>query len=278
MAIVALSTSQLTAQRGRTQRLGVAPHWRLRRRHPRTWCSVAPFRVSARRLVGLMSRRRGGLPAHRPSGRGPGCGGASNGANGPPNPAGGAFVWFIQSHFRSFLHKKPPRNRLLQQQQQKLCRAVWCHGVSFACGGRPKIRSAGGGARGGARVTAQQSSGNRVVTGSAMHHQLMSPNRPSQTLRSSQFVRMHTSPPSSLCPGGVRIEALLLGAIEAPHEASSQLVRASEVASWKWSIFFTSLGVARGPCRPRACLILCSRVRVPTRSTPSGRVCSGALP
>ena len=36
-------------------------------------------------------------------------------------------------------------------------------------------------------------------------------------------------PPSSLSPGGVRIAALLLGAIEAPHEASSQLARASEV-------------------------------------------------
>ena len=29
---------------------------------------------------------------------------------------------------------------------------------------------------------------------------------------------------------------LLLGAIEAPHEASSQLARASEV-TWKWSVF-----------------------------------------
>jgi len=29
---------------------------------------------------------------------------------------------------------------------------------------------------------------------------------------------------------------LLLGAIEAPHEASSQLTRASEM-TWKWSVF-----------------------------------------
>ena len=42
-------------------------------------------------------------------------------------------------------------------------------------------------------------------------------------------------PPSSLSPGGVRIAALLLGAIESPHEASSQLARASEV-TWKWSV------------------------------------------
>ena len=39
-------------------------------------------------------------------------------------------------------------------------------------------------------------------------------------------------PASSLSPGGVRIAALLLGAIVAPHEASSQLARASEVT---WS-------------------------------------------
>ena len=48
-----------------------------------------------------------------------------------------------------------------------------------------------------ARATAQQSSGNGSVaisTGRFVHHQLMSPNHPSQTLRSSHFVRMHTSP------------------------------------------------------------------------------------
>ena len=43
-------------------------------------------------------------------------------------------------------------------------------------------------------------------------------------------------PLSSLSPGGVRIAALLLGAIASPHEASSQLARASEV-TWKWSVF-----------------------------------------
>ena len=44
-------------------------------------------------------------------------------------------------------------------------------------------------------------------------------------------------PPSSLSPGGVRIAALLLGAIaSSPHEASSQIARASEV-TWKWSVF-----------------------------------------
>ena len=44
------------------------------------------------------------------------------------------------------------------------------------------------------RLTAQQSSGNRVVNKLPVTHQLMSPNHPSQTWRSSQFVRMHTSP------------------------------------------------------------------------------------
>ena len=34
----------------------------------------------------------------------------------------------------------------------------------------------------------------------------------------------------------MRIAALLLGSIEAPHEASSQLARASEV-TWKWPVF-----------------------------------------
>ena len=43
-------------------------------------------------------------------------------------------------------------------------------------------------------------------------------------------------PPSYLSPGCVRTAALLLGAIEAPHEASSQLARASEV-TWKWPVF-----------------------------------------
>ena len=53
------------------------------------------WRLRARRFVGSVTRRRGGPPAHRPSGRGPGCGGASCGAIGPPNPAGGAFVWLV---------------------------------------------------------------------------------------------------------------------------------------------------------------------------------------
>ena len=40
--------------------------------------SSISFRLlRARRLVGSVNRRRGGPLAHQPSGRGPGCGGAS---------------------------------------------------------------------------------------------------------------------------------------------------------------------------------------------------------
>ena len=49
----------------------------------------------------------------------------------------------------------------------------------------------------------------------------------------------------------MRIAALLLGSIEAPHEASSQLARASEV-TWKWSVIFKLLQVfhadVESPC------------------------------
>jgi hypothetical protein len=68
---------------------------------------------------------------------------------------------------------------------------------------------------------------------------------------------------------------LLLGTIDAPHGACSQLARASEV-TWKWSVISLLL-VFRAPRRLRACLIFYSRAWPPTRSTPSGRVWSGAL-
>ena len=52
----------------------------------------------------MVSRRRGGPPAHRPSGRGPGCGFASDRAIPPPSHAGVGFglwlgspVWFCCS-------------------------------------------------------------------------------------------------------------------------------------------------------------------------------------
>jgi len=51
------------------------------------------WRLRAGRFVGSVTRRRGGPPAHRPSsGRGPGCGFASDHAIATPSQAGGAFV------------------------------------------------------------------------------------------------------------------------------------------------------------------------------------------
>ena len=42
------------------------------------------WRLRARRFAGPVTRRRGGPPAHRPSGRGPGCGFAPDRAIPPP--------------------------------------------------------------------------------------------------------------------------------------------------------------------------------------------------
>ena len=62
------------------------------------------WRLRAGRFVGSVTRRRGGPPAHRPSGRGPGCGFASDRAIPPPSQAGVGFglwlgspVWFCCS-------------------------------------------------------------------------------------------------------------------------------------------------------------------------------------
>lgn len=54
--------------------------------------SSISFCLRARWLVSSLTRRRGGPPALRPSGRGPGYGGASEREIGPPNPVGGGFV------------------------------------------------------------------------------------------------------------------------------------------------------------------------------------------
>ena len=50
------------------------------------------WRSRARRLVGSVTRRRGGSSAHQPSGREAGTGVTSQRAIGPPNPAGSGFV------------------------------------------------------------------------------------------------------------------------------------------------------------------------------------------
>ena len=70
----------------------------------------------------------------------------------------------------------------------------------------------------------------RCVTGGChqtVHHNICAP--------ASSCVCTPPPPSSPLSPGGVRIAALLLGSIEAPHEACSQLARASEVTC-KWSV------------------------------------------
>ena len=46
------------------------------------------WRLRARRFVGSVTRRRDGPPANRPSGRGPGCGFASDRAIPPPSQTG----------------------------------------------------------------------------------------------------------------------------------------------------------------------------------------------
>ena len=60
----------------------------------------------------------------------------------------------------------------------------------------------------------------------------------SRSASSPNYKSVGDEPPSPLQCAAARppMMALLLGAIEAPREASSQLARASEV-TWKWSVF-----------------------------------------
>jgi len=59
-----------------------------------------------------------------------------------------------------------------------------------------------------------------------------------EALSSPNYKSVGDEPPSPLQCAAARppMMVLLLGAIEAPHEASSQLTRASEM-TWKWSVF-----------------------------------------
>ena len=59
----------------------------------------------------------------------------------------------------------------------------------------------------------------------------------SRSASSPNYKSVGDEPPSPLQCAAARppMMVLLLGAIEAPHEASSQLARASEV-TWKWSV------------------------------------------
>jgi len=66
--------------------------------------SSISFCLRARWLVSSLTRRCGGPPAHLPSGRGPGYGGASEREIGQPNPVGGGFA----SGMRRLKSRPPP--------------------------------------------------------------------------------------------------------------------------------------------------------------------------
>ena len=71
------------------------------------------WRLRAGRFVGSVTRRRGGPPAHRPSGRGPGCGFASDHAIPTPNPAVGGFVCIRQREIRDLRHVNSAERKFL---------------------------------------------------------------------------------------------------------------------------------------------------------------------
>ena len=86
--------------------------------HLRRLRSLGARVLGPRRLVGLVSRRRGGPPAHRPSGRGPGCAFASDHAIPTPNPARGGFVCIRQRQPRVSPHVNGAEVKLLTKNQR----------------------------------------------------------------------------------------------------------------------------------------------------------------
>ena len=80
--------------------------------------SSISFRLRARRLVGSVTRRRGGPLAHQPSGRGPGCGGASEREIGSPNPVGGGFASGMRSELPNSTPAKINRGFLTTTRSQ----------------------------------------------------------------------------------------------------------------------------------------------------------------
>ena len=79
--------------------------------------SLVSWRLRAGRFVGSVTRRRGGPPAHRLSGRGPGCGFASDHAIPTPNPAGGGFVCIRQREIRDLRHVNSAERKLLPKKR-----------------------------------------------------------------------------------------------------------------------------------------------------------------
>ena len=92
--------------------------------------SSISFRLRARRLVGSVTRRRGGPLAHQPSGRGPGCGGASEREIGSPNPVGGGFASGMRSGRPNSLRGKCVKKMLFQKNNRR--RGVSTHAVPLA--------------------------------------------------------------------------------------------------------------------------------------------------
>ena len=70
-----------------------------------------------RRLVSSLTRRCGGPPAHLPSGRGPGYGGASEREIGQPNPVGGGFASGMRTGIPKRLRGKFVEKKLFQKNQ-----------------------------------------------------------------------------------------------------------------------------------------------------------------
>ena len=83
------------------------------------------WRLRAGWFVGSVTRRRGGPPAHRPSGRGPGCGFASDHAIPTPNPAGGGFVCIRQREIRNLLHVNSAERKLLPKKRITTGGVLW---------------------------------------------------------------------------------------------------------------------------------------------------------
>jgi hypothetical protein len=79
--------------------------------------SSISFCLRARWLVSSLTRRCGGPPAHLPSGRGPGYGGASEREIGQPNPVGGGFASGMRSGIPNSLRGKFVEIKLFQKNQ-----------------------------------------------------------------------------------------------------------------------------------------------------------------
>ena len=81
--------------------------------------SSISFCMRARWLVSSLTRRCGGPPAHLPSGRGPGYGGASEREIGQPNPVGGGFASGMRSGRPNSLRGKCVEIKLFKKKTER---------------------------------------------------------------------------------------------------------------------------------------------------------------